>query len=272
MSACADSVAAGLALFDRHIETLRHGHGGSDFGDGYYAEHRERFGRTLGLVPPATGRGRALEIGATAFFQVALRHLFGYSFVAGTEQSTDITFKLYHKSIKVADLEAQNLTLSIDVESDIFPFPDSSIDFVLCCEVIEHLDVDPMFMLAEINRVLVPEGQLLLTTPNSCSSRNVWKVVQGYRPHFYMQYSRSRSPYRHNFEYDNHALLALTEAAGFATEHLSTEDVFEPPEPAALALLASQGLPTEFRGDDIFLLARKTGPVRDRWPGNVYVD
>lgn len=267
-----ERVAAGLALFDRHLQARRPGHGGGDFNEDYYAAHRERFARTLALIPPATGRRRALEIGATAFFQVALHHLFGYAFVAGIEQSPDIAHKLYHKPIRVAELEVSNLTLSLDVESDILPFGDGGLEFVLCCEVIEHLDVDPMFMLAEINRVLAPDGRLLLTTPNACSSRGVWKVLRGYRPHFHMQYTRSRSPYRHNFEYDIHGLVALAEAGGFAIEHLSTHDVFEPPEPAALALLVREGLPTVHRGDDIFLLLRKQGPVADRWPANIYVD
>ena len=43
---------------------------------------------------------------------------------------------------------------------------------------------------------------MVLTTPNSCSGRNFWKIAHGYRPHFYMQYEKSRSPYRHNIEYD----------------------------------------------------------------------
>jgi SAM-dependent methyltransferase len=272
MTATHEMTAAGMGLFDRHVRELRQSHAGSDFNEAYYGAHRARFAETLALIPPSSGRGRALEIGATAFFQVALRHLFGYGEVCGTEQSGDIAHKLYHKPIRVAELETANLTLSIDVESDIMPFPDGSIAFVLCCEVIEHLDIDPMFMLAEINRVLAPDGKLLITTPNSCSSRNVWKVLQGYRPHFHMQYSRSRSRYRHNFEYDVHGLLALSEAAGFTTEHLATHDVFEPASAEALDLLASHGMPTECRGDDIFLLARKTGPVSDRWPANIYVD
>jgi SAM-dependent methyltransferase len=272
MATFSESIASGIGLFDRHLEALRQGLGRIDFDAAYYAAHRQRFVHTLELIPVAAGTRRALEIGATAFLQVALHHVFGYDFVAGTEQSPDIAHKLYHKSIRVAELEVQNLTMSVDVENDILPFADSSLDLVLCCEVIEHLDIDPMFALAEINRVLGPDGKLLLTTPNACSSRCVWKVLQGYRPHFHVQYSRSRTPYRHNLEYDVHGLLALARAGGFAIEHLSTQDVFEPQEPAALALLEREGMPSAHRGDCIFLLLRKTGPVTDRWPDIIYVD
>lgn len=260
-----------LDLFDRHVAAMARAFAGGDFDAGYYTRHRARFERTLGLVPPGEATSRALEIGATAFMQVALKSVCGYGEVVGTESSTLIEHKMYHKPIEVAGIHTRNLTVSIDVESDIFPFADASFDFVACCEVIEHLDIDPMFMLAEINRICRPDGILLLTTPNSCSSRNLWKVANGWRPHFYMQYTRDRSPYRHNFEYDIHALVLLLKAAGFTIEHLETQDVFEPTLPEAADFITRNQLPAEFRGDDIFVLARRSGNVRDRWPDGMYV-
>lgn len=47
-----------------------------------------------------------------------------------------------------------------------FPFPDAAFDRVQCIEVIEHL-MDPMMTLSEINRVLVPQGELFISTPNA---------------------------------------------------------------------------------------------------------
>lgn len=49
--------------------------------------------------------------------------------------------------------------------SERLPFTDRVFDFVLCSEVIEHLPA-PRRLLSEIQRVLVPGGRLLLTTPN----------------------------------------------------------------------------------------------------------
>ena len=113
--------------------------------------------------------------------------------------------------------------------------------------------------------------QLIITTPNCCSARNTWKILQGYRPHFFMQYEKSRSPYRHNFEYDVHSARQLLEAAGFRIERLYTVDVFEEPVPQALDFLKRNHLPLDHRGDDIFMLATKAGPVVDRWPYGMYV-
>jgi hypothetical protein len=128
-----------------------------------------------------------------------------------------------------------------------------------------------MFMLAELNRICRPDGLLLLTTPNCCSARNLWKIAHGCRPHFFMCYTKDRSPYRHNFEYDVHVLVQLLTGAGFRIEHLATHDVFEPTQPEAVAFIAEHGLPSDHRGDCIFVMARRTGAVTDRWPAEMYV-
>lgn len=45
------------------------------------------------------------------------------------------------------------------------PYPEESFDFVVCCEVIEHLG-EPEQMLEEAKRVLRPGGKFILTTPH----------------------------------------------------------------------------------------------------------
>ncbi|MFN2595928.1 MAG: methyltransferase domain-containing protein [Pyrinomonadaceae bacterium] len=54
----------------------------------------------------------------------------------------------------------------VDVMADAYrlPFGDEAFDVVLCAEVLEHLHT-PSVALAEMRRVLKPEGKLLLTTP-----------------------------------------------------------------------------------------------------------
>lgn len=55
------------------------------------------------------------------------------------------------------------------------PFGDSSVDLVLVTEVIEHLR-EPERLLAEIRRVLRPDGRLILTTPNS-DAYVLWRIA-----------------------------------------------------------------------------------------------
>ncbi len=51
------------------------------------------------------------------------------------------------------------------------PFPDGSFDFVTCVDGIEHLE-NPYALIREFHRVLVPGGQLILSTPNISALRS----------------------------------------------------------------------------------------------------
>lgn len=256
-------------LFESQIAQLKR-QNGIDFNKEYYEKHRDRFLKTAGFIP-AMGNAHALEIGATDLFQVALKHVYGFSKVSGTYFDPDPKTKTFDRTCSIGAHETTNTAAVVNLEHDIYPFENGSVDFILCGEVIEHMDVDPMFMLAEINRIARDGAILLITTPNSCSARNFWKMVHGYRPHFFMQYEKSRSPYRHNFEHDIHSLVELSTAAGFEPLKIETHDVFEPPLAEALTLLKRTGADTSNRGDCIFMVAKKVSGVVDRWPAGMYV-
>jgi ubiquinone biosynthesis O-methyltransferase len=62
------------------------------------------------------------------------------------------------------------------------PFEDKSFDIVVCSEVVEHVD-HPGNVMSEINRVLVPGGVLVLSTPNTASYYVwIWKAVKSVLP------------------------------------------------------------------------------------------
>jgi SAM-dependent methyltransferase len=93
-----------------------------------------------------------------------------------------------------------------DAEKDRYPYPDEHYSTVLCCELIEHLYHDPMFLLAEVNRILKPGGHFVLTTPNIAALRGVAAILEGYHPGFFPAYIKPAAPCeeadaRHNREY-----------------------------------------------------------------------
>lgn len=78
------------------------------------------------------------------------------------------TKKLEQKGYKVTALDLDPLyqpAIKHNIEQGL-PFPEKSFDVVWCTEVIEHL-YKPEFALQEIDRVLVPGGLAVITTPNS---------------------------------------------------------------------------------------------------------
>jgi SAM-dependent methyltransferase len=182
---------------------------------------------------------------------------------------------------RATSLEGEEFTCEVDLfdaEKDRFPYPDQHFATVLCCELIEHLPTDPMHMMAEINRILRLGGHLVLTTPNITSLRAISAILQGYHPGFFPAYIRPALPgeetdARHNREYAPREISMLLANSGFELVRLETGEFRYLPRPEHLwvqALLEQHWLPTEHRGDDIYAVARKAGPVRERYPAWLY--
>ncbi|RYE56673.1 MAG: methyltransferase domain-containing protein, partial [Rhizobiaceae bacterium] len=158
----------------------------STFSAEYLNTHTRRFDETTRLIGSAKRGKRALEIGATDYFQLALGKTFGFDEVWGTIFSEHVEHKFYGRDVAAAGHSIRSTTVSLDIERELFPVTADYFDLILYCEVLEHMDIDPMFALCEFNRILPVGGQLVVTTPNCCSARNTWKILQGYRPHFFM--------------------------------------------------------------------------------------
>jgi len=84
------------------------------------------------------------------------------------------------KALAVAREQHGLETKAFDV-SQPFPFKDASLDFIYAGELIEHL-FDTRKFLAECNRVLKPEGTLVLTTPNLSTLRDRFRFFAGHSP------------------------------------------------------------------------------------------
>ena len=67
------------------------------------------------------------------------------------------------------------LTSVMDLNSSL-SYKDNTFDAVTCLDVVEHL-LDPGTLIEEIYRVLKPDGQLVLTTPNIRNFRNLYTLI-----------------------------------------------------------------------------------------------
>lgn len=78
-------------------------------------------------------------------------------------------------------------TSNLDIVSDItsIPEPDASFDAIMCIEVLEHLP-EPILALKEFNRLLKPDGHLIITAP-FCSLTHMapYHFYSGYNRYFY---------------------------------------------------------------------------------------
>ncbi len=151
-----------------------------------------------------------------------------------------------------------------DAEKDRFPYEDSSFSTVLCCELIEHLFNDPMFMMSEINRILKPGGHLVLTTPNIASIRAISGILNGYHPGFFTSYIKPTGDHndhpRHNREYTADDIHHFLRRSGLRVVRLETGEFRDDPHPDwayIRHILAEYRLPERHRGDGIYAVGRE---------------
>jgi 2-polyprenyl-3-methyl-5-hydroxy-6-metoxy-1,4-benzoquinol methylase len=66
-----------------------------------------------------------------------------------------------------------------DIGKTGLPYPDNYFDAVLFSEIIEHLNINPLPVLQEINRILKPDGIVYITTPNQANLFNRITMMLG---------------------------------------------------------------------------------------------
>ena len=238
----------------------------------YFETHIRRYVATLQALPDAKPNQRVLELGA-AFHHLtaAVVHCKGYAEVRCTDVWEGEAASKRVLEPRDGQYRDEIAVDNFDLQQTPWPYADGEFDVVLCCEILEHLTLDPMGVAAEINRILKPDGLLLLTTPNLGSAHAVEQTLRAESPYCYGQFEiGGRTTDRHNREYTAAEVAALAGDAGFEKVSLRTHDFYWPPKAETLLQLARQGFPLAQRGDSTFLLARKAGGVRERYPERFY--
>jgi glycosyltransferase involved in cell wall biosynthesis/SAM-dependent methyltransferase len=242
----------------------------------YLNTHETRLAKTLAITPPGGPCDRVLEMGAYLQITPALKTKLGYGEVRGCYYGE--LGRCDHRTVVSVEGETFECDIDLfDAEKDRFPYPGEYFSTVLCGELIEHLFEDPMHLMSEVNRILKPGGHLVLTTPNIASLRGIAAILQGYHPGLFHSYIKpAESGHvdpRHNREYTPREIHQLLENSGFEVTLLETGGFRDAPHPEygwVLHLLNRYELDASLRGDGIFAVGRKTGAVRERYPGWLY--
>jgi 2-polyprenyl-3-methyl-5-hydroxy-6-metoxy-1,4-benzoquinol methylase len=236
--------------------------------DAYHKTHLRRIARTLQVFLDQKPKGKVLEVGTGGIVPLALKSLAPELEVVVTNFNKS-TIKTHTYSPTINGISGDFEAFNLDLEYDNVPVEDNTFDWILCCEVIEHMEIDPMFMMSELNRVAKYKAGLLITTPNIVSSQALTKMMYGLEPHFYMQYHPTREYNRHNYEYSIHSLMQVIKAAGFDGS-IWTEDNFEDGMTDVPNRLRSAGFNIQHIGDNIMTVAHKVSEVVDRHPKAIY--
>ena len=242
----------------------------------YLNTHETRLAKTLAITPPGAADQSVLEMGAYLQITPALKTKLGYGYVRGCYYGE--AGRSDRRTVISTEGEPFECEIDLfDAEKDRFPYADASFHTVLCGELIEHLFEDPMHLMAEINRILKPAGHVVLTTPNIASLRGISAILQGFHPGLFHAYIKpnaaGEADPRHNREYTPREIHQLLENSGFEVTLLETGDFREEPHPEygwVTHLLDRYGLEKSLRGEGIYAVGRKTGAVRERYPGWLY--
>lgn len=246
----------GFNFFEKYVQGQWEGHL-------YVETHARRFYETFRLLPDLKPGARVLELGAIPYYlTILLRKFAGLNVDPVSFFEFETAEQTTHHVENVENQERYDFDYApLNVERDVFPFADETYDLVLCCELLEHLLINPSHMLYEIHRVLKPEGFLLLSTPNVLRWENVFSLLKG--RNINDCYHGNGIYGRHNREYSMPEVSQLLEANGFSIEWIGTRSVYGPGALNRVPLLGN-------RRDNIFALARSIISQRAAYPSNLY--
>ena len=136
----------------------------------YFSEHKYRYISDLQFIQRLYKEGPILELGSLPCHLTYCleKTLLPYTAVDLAPERASTIIRRNQLNVIKADIENESL-----------PFSTENFSFAIFNEVFEHLRINPINTLREINRALGHEGTLLLTTPNLYSLGNIIRFLCG---------------------------------------------------------------------------------------------
>jgi 2-polyprenyl-3-methyl-5-hydroxy-6-metoxy-1,4-benzoquinol methylase len=205
-----------LTYKDNPIDLLGIGAGESEYQ--YLQNLKYSYTRTIkDVVPLLKKNAKVLEIGS----------LFGVVSTALAQSGFSVTgtdIPEFHASVRLQALYSKhNIAFDkVNLHDYKLPYKDESFNMVIMCEVLEHLNFNPLPILKEINRVLKKDGFIYVAMPNQASIDNRLKLVTGRSIHDPVQYffdqldaSKNIIVSRHWKEYTMAEAIEMVDKMGF---------------------------------------------------------
>lgn len=203
-------VDGGLGGLKRKLEDYEGPH--NEWSSAYFESHQEYYRGISELVEEYLD-GPLLEVGSAPYHLSSILQEKGYE-ITGLDLEPDRMNGL----INSLGLDIKQC----DIEQERFPLDDGSVLGVVFTEVLEHLRINPIHTLEEINRVLEPDGRVLLTTPNLTSIYNINSYLRdGKITDPYDEFAKLREVGHmgHVREYTASEVQSLLEKTGYEIVH-----------------------------------------------------
>jgi 2-polyprenyl-3-methyl-5-hydroxy-6-metoxy-1,4-benzoquinol methylase len=145
----------------------------------YVGSHRHEYIRTVRDVlkhrPLSTDGTKVLELGA----------FFGVVCIALASLGYDVTAADIPEYIELPEQVERYArfgikTKGVRLQDFVMPFDDEQFDVIIMCEVLEHLNFNPLPLLKEINRIGKPGSIFYVSMPNAGSIFHRFAVARGY--------------------------------------------------------------------------------------------
>jgi SAM-dependent methyltransferase len=223
----------------------------------YGVTHRERFfelGNAVLVLTRGRRAPRLLEFGPSEFSAMYRRLVPDVELVVADRPVPPdyVGFTEAHcrAALGCAGYAAVDLASVADMDAKLGA--PGSFDLVVLAEVIEHLPIHPVDVLARVLRCLAPEGALYLTTPNFFAQAHLEQLARGENPcPVYPAGEGNWDAHHHYREYDAAELADFIAAAGGRVDAFYFSGCWDAPAVA---------LPAHRRGNMVFVARRADAP------------